>query len=206
MTKKKDKLVRLDIACGQNLTEGFIGMDIHPGKGVKYVGDIFDFWSDESPWKQIPDNSVDEIVANMILEHVPHIIEGHGMKHGFDDCFYLFFDEIYRILKPATFAENNPGIPISGFAKFITPYYSSIRCWQDPTHARAISEASFLYLNAKWREMNKLDHYPIKANFEYFYAYNYDGILINRNEDFRANAVKKENNSVSDLITTIYKR
>ena len=27
------------------------------------------------------------------------------------------------------------------------PYYTSMRCWQDPTHTRAISEATFLYAN-----------------------------------------------------------
>ena len=203
---KKEEVIKLDIACGQNIQEGFVGMDIHPGKDVKYVGDILDFWSEKSPWKKIKDNSVDEIVCNMFVEHIPHIIEGHGMKHGFDDCFYLFFDEIYRILKPATFKEDNPSIPISGFAKFITPYYSSIRCWQDPTHTRAISEASFLYLNAKWREMNRLDHYPIKANFDYFYAYNLDADLVNRNQEFQGKAIKSENNAASDIITTVFKR
>lgn len=197
---------RLDIACGQNIPEGFVGMDINPGKGVKYVGDILDFWSDESPWKQIPDNSVDEINCSMFVEHLPHIIEGHGMKWGYHDCFYLFFDQVYRILKPAEYDENNPNVPLKGFAKIVTPYYSSMRCWQDPTHYRAISETSYLYLNKQWRIDNKLDHYPVTCDFDYTYAYNLSPDIASRNTEFQMNAIRKDNNSVSDLIVTIIKR
>jgi len=206
---KKTKPVRLSLACGQNIPEGFEGVDIHPGKGVKYVGDLFDFWTKDSVWKQIPDNSVDEIEASMLVEHIPHVTylgSKNGMKEGFDDCFYLFFDEIYRVLKKAEFEPDNPNVPTRGFARLITPYYTSMRCWQDPTHARAISEASYLYLNKKWREDNKLDHYPVKCDFDYFYNYNLDGSLANRNQEFQMNAVRTQNNSVSDIIVTIVKR
>lgn len=206
MSKKKEEVIKLDIACGQNLQEGFVGMDIHPGKHVKYVGDIFDFWSDKSPWKQIADNSVDEIVANMIVEHIPHIIEGHGMKHGYDDCFYLFFNEIHRILKPAEFLEDNPNQPIKGFARIVTPYYSSPRAIQDPTHVRNLSEASYLYLNQEWLKANKLDHYPVKADFNFSYAYNLNSRLINRNQEFVGNAILTELNAADDLIVTLIKK
>lgn len=200
------KKVKLDIGCGQNLTKGFEGVDIHPGKNIKYVGDIFDFWTDKSVWKQIPDNSVDEIVGNMIVEHIPHIIEGHGMKWGYDDCFYLFFDEIYRILKKAKFDPENPNIPLNGKATFVTPYYSSMRAWQDPTHYRAISEASYLYLDKKWREDNKLDHYPVKCDFGVMFAHNIDGSLQNRNREYVMEAMRTQINAVPDLSATIYKR
>lgn len=208
MTKKtkEEKPFKLSIACGQNIPEGFVGMDIHPGENVKYVGDILDFWSKDNVWSKIKDNSVDEIECSMFLEHVPHIIEGHGMKHGYDDCFYLFFNEIHRILKPAEFSEDNPNQPIRGFARIITPYYSSPRCWQDPTHVRAICEASYLYLNQEWLKANKLDHYPIKADFNFSYAYNLNGRLQNRNQEFVGNAVLTELNAADDLIVTLIKK
>jgi hypothetical protein len=142
----------------------------------------------------------------MLVEHIPHIIEGHGMKHGYDDCFYLFFNEIHRILKPAEFSEDNPNQPIRGFARIITPYYSSMRCWQDPTHTRAISEASFLYLNQDWLKANKLDHYPIKADFNYSYGYNMNGRLQNRNQEFMDIARVTEINAVDDIIVTLTKK
>jgi len=214
MAKKETKPFKLSIACGQNIPEGFVGMDIVPGKGVKYVGDILNFWGKEgelqgrgkSVWQEIPDNSVDEIDISMFVEHIPHIIEGHGMKWGYDDCFYLFFDQIHRILKPVEFDPSNPNIPIKGFARIVTPYYSSMRCFQDPTHYRAISEASYLYLNKKWREDNKLDHYPVKCDFDYTYGYNLDPALANRNIEFQQLAIKNDINAVSDIIVTLMKR
>lgn len=206
MKKVTEKPFKLSIACGQNIPEGFVGMDIVASKGVKYVGDILDFWSKDNVWSKIPDNSVDEIDCTMFVEHIPHIIEGHGMKAGFDDCFYLFFEQVYRVLKKGEFQPDNPNIPTKGFARIITPYYSSIRCWQDPTHTRAISEASYLYLNQKWLKDNKLDHYPIKADFDFWYSYQLDPALAMRNQELQANAIKKDNNSVSDLVVTLVKR
>lgn len=203
---KEVKPFKLSIACGQNIPEGFVGMDIVPGKGVKYVGDILDFWSKDNVWSQIPDNSVDEIDCTMFVEHIPHIIEGHGMKYGFDDCFYLFFNEVYRILKPGKMDPNNPNVAIEGFARIVTPYYSSPRADQDPTHVRRLCEASYLYLNQKWLKDNKLDHYPTKCDFDFFYAYNVNGRLQNRNQEFVGNALLKELNAADDLIVTIIKR
>ena len=205
-SKMSKKPLKISVACGQNIPEGFVGMDIAPNKGVKYVGDVLDFWSKDSVWKQIKDNSVDEIDVTMFVEHIPHVIEGHGMKWGYDDCFYLFFDEIHRVLKKAEFEPNNPNIATKGFARLVTPYYSSMRCWQDPTHYRAISEASYLYLNKKWREDNKLDHYPVKCDFDYSYAYNLDPSLVNRNQEYQMNAVRTQNNAAGDIIVTVVKR
>jgi len=39
---------------------------------------------------------------------------------------------------------------------FVCPYYSSIRAWQDPTHKRAISEATFLYFDKDWKKPKNL--------------------------------------------------
>lgn len=203
---KTTKPLKLSLACGQNIPEGFVGVDITPSKGVKYVGDLLDFWSEDSVWKQIKDNSVDEIDLQMFAEHIPHIIEGHGMKWGYDDCWYLFFDQVHRVLKKAEFDPNNPNIPIKGFAKIVTPYYSSMRMFQDPTHYRAISEASYLYLNKQWRVDNKLDHYPVKCDFDFFYNYNLDQNLVNRNQEFQGNAIRTQINAVSDIIVTLIKK
>lgn len=203
---KETKPFKLSIACGQNIPEGFVGMDIHAGENVKYVGDILDFWSKDNVWSQIPDESVDEIDCTMFVEHIPHIIEGHGMKHGYDDCFYLFFNEVHRILKKAEFAEDNPNQPIKGFAKIVTPYYSSPRAIQDPTHVRNLCEASYLYLNQDWLKANKLDHYPVKADFNFSYAYNINGRLVNRNQEFVSNAILTEFNAADDLIVTLVKK
>jgi len=89
------------------------------------------------PWN---DDSVDEINCSHFIGQVADIIK--------------FMDECYRILKP------NAKMTVSA------PYYTSIRAWQDPTHKRTISEATFLYFDKDWRAANKLDHYPVKCNFK----------------------------------------
>lgn len=130
------------------------------------------------PFKE---NSVDEIYCAHYVEHVPDLIK--------------FIDEIYRILKPG------------GKALIVAPYYSSMRAWQDPTHKRAISEASFLYFNKGWREQNNLDHYlDIKSDFDFSYSYMITPDWATRNEEARAFAIRHYINVVSDIQVILTKR
>ena len=76
-------------------------------------------------------------------------------------------NEVWRILKPGA------------VATFISPYYSSVRAWQDPTHKQTISENTYLYYNQEWMKNNGLSHYGIKANF------NIMGFEYHINEDFK---------------------
>jgi predicted SAM-dependent methyltransferase len=191
------KQLKLSIAGGQNIPDGFVGMDIYPGKNIKYVGDILNF-GDDSVWKQLKKNSVDQIECSHFIEHIPH-------GNGYNDPFWQFFDEVYRVLKPATFDENNPNIPTSGFATFVAPYYSSMRAWQDPTHQRAISDMTFYYLSKEWREANKLDHYPVKCDFKFAGSYNINGRLMNRNQEFQSNAYQTQINAIDDIVVTLWK-
>jgi hypothetical protein len=188
------KTLKLSLACGQNKPEGFKGVDIAKTKDADYVQDLLKF-----PWDQFKDNSVDEIECSHFVEHIPH-------GDGYNDPFFQFFDEIHRILKPAEFDPNNPNIPIKGFAKITCPYYNSMRCWQDPSHNRAISEASFLYLNKQWRIDNKLDHYPVSCDFDFQYAYNIDGQWAQRNIEAQQFAIKHYTNAVNDIIVTLIKK
>lgn len=194
---KETKPFKLSIAGGQNIPEGFVGMDIHAGENVKYVGDILDF-GENSVWKQLKDGSVDEIECSHFIEHIPH-------GNGYNDPFWQFFDEVYRVLKKPTFAEDNPNIPISGFARFVAPYYSSMRAWQDPTHQRAITDMTFYYLSKEWREANKLDHYPVKCDFKFAGGYNENMRLQNRNNEFKALAYQTEINAIDDIMVTLWR-
>lgn len=118
-----------------------MGVDIAPGKNVKIVHDLMTF-----PWP-FEDNSVDEIECSHYVEHIPH-------GDGYQDPFFKFFDECYRILKP------------KGTMNITTPYYMSMRAFQDPTHMRMITETSYLYIDKDWRKREGLDHYPISCNFK----------------------------------------
>jgi len=123
-------------------------LDIACGKKTKDGFTGVDIWEgaeivadlEKFPWP-FADNSVDEIYCSHYIEHTPDLIS--------------FANELYRIMK------------VGAKAEIIAPYYSSIRAWQDPTHLRAISENTFLYFSKKWREINKLDHYPINVDFDF---------------------------------------
>lgn len=166
--------LKLDLACGQNKTEGYFGVDVAPGSNVDAVVDL-----EVYPWP-IESNSAEDIVCNHYVEHTSDLMK--------------FMNEIYRILKPG------------GKVKFVAPYYNSVRCWQDPTHKRAISEASFLYFNKQWRETNKLDHYPINCDFDYTYGYDVNVLWANRSEEARNFAITHYMNVVNDIHVVLTKR
>jgi len=77
--KSEEKPIRLDLACGNRKTEGFLGVDKEPLKGVDFIQDL------ESYPYPFEDNSVDEINCFHFIEHTKDLIK--------------FMNEIYRILK-----------------------------------------------------------------------------------------------------------
>lgn len=141
--EKKGKRLKIDLACGNNLQKGFIGVDItKKDTQAKIEWDLLKF-----PWEFAKDNSVDYLWCSHFLEHIPH-------GNGYQDPLWQFMDEAYRILK------------VGGMMQILCPYYTSVRAFQDPTHLRFISEPMFLYFNQAWRKLNKLEHYPVRCNFE----------------------------------------
>ncbi len=191
---KTGPVLKLSLACGDNKPEGFKGVDLVKTASTDYIQNLLEF-----PWKQFKDNSVDEIECSHFIEHIPH-------GDGYHDPFFQFFDEVYRILKPAEFDPNNPNIPLKGFMNIICPYYSSMRAWQDPTHQRAISEATFLYLNKQWRVDNKLTHYAVSCDFDFTYGYAIIPEWQNRNQESQAFASAHYLNVISDIQVSLVKR
>lgn len=179
---KADKYIKLDIACGNNKQKGFTGIDISHDSKADIVHDLLSY-----PWP-IDDGQVEEAFCSHYLEHVPH-------GNGYHDPFWDFFNELYRVLKP------------KGTAQFITPYYASVRAFQDPTHMRMITEPTYFYLSQKWRKLNKLEHYPVRCNFE---VINLDHamdpkIVQGRSSEAVQQMVMQSWNIVSDLVVTIKK-
>jgi predicted SAM-dependent methyltransferase len=146
--------------------------------GVEGVDIVFDL--NKKDWTFAKDNSIDQIHVSHFIEHVDSLID--------------FMNECHRILKPG------------GTMSIIAPYYSSVRCWQDPTHKNAISEMTFLYYNKDWREANGLSHYPITADFDFQYGYAFDPYWALKSEEARSFAVKYYINVVSDIQVTLTKK
>lgn len=176
------KSIKLDIACGNNKQKGFIGIDISPDSKADIIQDLNTY-----PWP-IEDNSVEQAFCSHYLEHIPH-------GNGYEDPFWDFFDELYRILKP------------KGTVTFITPYYASARAFQDPTHMRFITEPTYFYLSRKWRKANKLDHYPIKANFDVLKLdHSIDpNVIQGRSQEAVQQLAMQNWNIINDLVVTIKK-
>ena len=164
-----------------------VKLDIACGKRTKPGFKGVDIWEgadivcdlEKFPWP-FEDNSVDEIFCSHYIEHTPDLIS--------------FANELYRILK------------VGAKAEIIAPYYSSIRAWQDPTHLRAISENTFLYFNKAWREVNKLDHYPITSDFDYECRYIIDQAWREKEQEELRFAIKHYINVVSDIHAVLTKR
>jgi len=172
------QLLRLDLGCGSNKKEGFIGVD----NSEECIPDVLcDLGKDKWPWDS---GTVDEVYSSHFLEH----LTGEQRLH--------FFAELHRVLKPGAQA----------FIQ--VPYYSSMRAAQDPTHQwPPICEASFLYVNAEWRKANKIDHYiDDSIDFDFTYGYIFDPAWEARNHEAKLFAAKHYINVVHDLVVTLIKR
>ena len=176
---------KIDLGCGSKKKEGFYGVDLVQCPGVDLVLDLFKFpW----PW---PDNSVDEVFSSHFIEHIPHAC---ACSADHIDPFLKFLDEVWRILKPG------------GKATLIGPYYTSMGAWQDPTHARALSDGTAAYMNKGIREAWNIGHYPVKCDFDYQIAYTVNNDWMVRSEEARQFALKHYANVASDIHFMLTKR
>lgn len=182
---KEGKTIKLNVACGQQKMEGFIGIDKIKTDATDIVFDL-----ETHPWDFIPDNCVDELACSHFVEHVRDLVS--------------FMDEIYRIMKSPYV--NKDGEKVTSKVTIVCPYYSSMRSMQDPFHIRPISEASFLYYNKDWRDANKLDHYGIVSNFDFSYGYQLVPEWANRSQEARDFAIKHYINVITDIFVTLTKK
>ena len=181
---------RLDIACGQQLQTGWMGLDIAEVKapdGAKMIShDVLSF-----PWP-IESNSIYEARCSHFVEHIPHQLDGSSKTRN---GLVLFMEEVYRVMMPL------------GIVTIMCPYYSSQRAWQDPTHIRGITENTFKYFDKKWLESLGMGHYDIKADFEVLTTKMIlDPEYESRNEAAKQNAIKHFINVVLDIHVVLRKR
>lgn len=146
--EKKQPLLRLDLGCGKNRKQGFIGVDAIAFEGVdqvlnlvereapkpyKYDGAATAWAGMQLPFKPWPwaDGSVEEVHSSHFLEH----LTGEERVH--------FFNELYRVMIPG------------GKATISVPHWSSERAYGDPTHKwPPVVFFSLYYLDKAWREVN----------------------------------------------------
>jgi len=109
--------MKLNLGCGDKKIEGFLGLDKIKTEATdeKWDLDVFPY--------PFPDNSVEEILMDNVLEHLEDVI--------------LTMEEIYRICKPGAKVRIN------------VPYFKSNSAFTDPTHKHFFTENSFKYFNKK---------------------------------------------------------
>jgi len=124
--------MKLNLGGGDKKYSGFLNVDISP----EYEPDVL---CDLRKGIPIPDNSVEEIIASHIIEHLPDTKD--------------IMNEIWRVCK------NNAIISI------IVPHERSLMAHADPTHKRVFNEESFKYfcLNGEHYWIHK--SYGIKCKF-----------------------------------------
>lgn len=132
-------LIRLDLACGQTKKGGYIGVDYKDLSSKYPAGEFKQVNLEQYPWP-FEDSSVYEIYCSHYVEHISDL--------------KAFMEEVYRILVPM------------GSVTLIGPYWANVRCWQDFTHKRALTDVTMKYFDQTWLKANGLDHYDVKADFE----------------------------------------
>jgi len=125
--------MKLLLGGGNIKQEGYTNLDILPLENVDIVADIT---------KGIPleNNSVDAVLANNILEHLPDTI--------------FIMREIWRVCKP------NAKVIIK------VPYFKSTAAFKDPTHVRFFTERTMEYFDHSYVGNGSLPEYLIGFDYK----------------------------------------
>lgn len=206
--------LKLDIGCGKNKKEGFIGVDIIDFEGVDLVADLgqkqwrfesvpadlrvrVDFVPAErssSPhgFYFLPNDSVSEVHCSHFIEHLTNLNDRWERVN--------FFNELYRILKPGATAQ------------LFFPHWCSNRHYGDPTHKEPFSEMGFYYLKREWRMANaphteaEFNPNGYSCDFDATWGYSlHPHLTQGRHQDYVQNALQFWKEAAQDLIATLVK-
>jgi SAM-dependent methyltransferase len=193
--------IKLDLGCGSNKREGFLGVDRRKFDGVDAVADL----SRPGKWRFseqhigglelpldggngfiIPDSSIAEAHCSHFLEHLtgPQRVQ--------------FMNELYRVLRPG------------GTAMIITPYWCSSRAYGDFTHQwPPVGEMFFFYLNRDWRMKNAPDNDAqwnpdgYTCDFDWSYGYGMSAEIMTRSAQSQQFALANYKEAAQDLHATL---
>ncbi len=114
----------LNIGCGKDYREGWLNVDLSLGIRADEHFDAFTF-----PW-DLPSSHFETVVVNHLVEHIPHQVPDYS-----GDGFYVFFEEVYRVLRPG------------GKVSVAVPYWKHANAVVDPTHTRVVHPKAFDFFN-----------------------------------------------------------
>lgn len=180
--------VRIDLGCGKNKREGFLGVDQFALPGVDVV---FNMAAQAWPWA---DDSVDEAHCSHFIEHLTNFGDKWERVH--------FFNELHRVLKSGA------------KCSMIFPHWASSRFYGDPTHKEPLSEWWSFYLLKSWRAVNAphCDHdqapgpQAYTCDFDVTYGYNLHPSMHTRNAEYQMTALTFWKEAAQDIVATLTKR
>jgi hypothetical protein len=172
--------VKIDIGCGPNKKEGFVGVDQYPFPGVDHVVQI-----GKAPLP-FADGEVEEVHASHFVEHL----------NAAERC--ALFNELFRVMKP--------GAKMT----MIVPHWGSSRAYGDPTHQwPPIGEMWFYYLKREWR-MTQAPHtdksnWPegYDCDFEATWGYSMHPAFATRNAEYQQFAMSYYREGAQDIHATL---
>lgn len=109
-------MIRLNLGSGHETRDGWTNLDLVPGPGVDIVFDLETCATTPLP---LADDSVGEIRASHVLEHIDEIL--------------AMMQELHRVAAPGC------------VLRAMMPHGGHDDAWADPTHKRAMSINSFHY-------------------------------------------------------------
>lgn len=86
----------------------------------------------------------------------------------------------------------------NAFMMVVCPSVRSERAFQDPTHRRFITQATFFYLAAPERKAMGLAHYNVDCDFEGNVVFSHDGEYASRAAEVQQRAFKEAWNVLFD--------
>jgi SAM-dependent methyltransferase len=171
--------MKVNLGSGYKRIDGFVNVDDDPLVSPDYVVNLE---KDKLPF---PDNSVDEIIAHHILEHI-----GEG--------FIPLMQEIYRVCK------NDAIIDI------IVPHHFHEMFISDPTHKRPITVDGMMLFSKKFNREHIAKHgsssgMGLKFNVDFeitWYDYDYDVFYESMIADYKYRRETGKTTKEEDFLVT----
>jgi len=168
--------LKLDLGCGKNKREGFIGVDSRAFEGVDVVADLTKRW----PWD---DGSVAEVNASHVVEH----LDGPERIH--------FVNELYRVLQP-----GGKATIITPHWCSQRAYGDMTHKWPP------VSEFWYYYLAKDWRAVNAPHNDGYTCDFAATWGYSLRPDVAIRAQEFQFFSMSNHKEACMDTIATLVKR
>lgn len=167
--------MKLDLGCGKNKKEGFIGVDSRPFDGVDVVTDLRKPW----PWEN---DSVDEVHCSHFVEHLTAPERIH------------FANELHRVLKT-----GGKAAIITPHWASARAYGDLTHQWPP------VAEWWYFYLSKDWRATNAPHNDEYTCDFSATWGYGLHPSLLARNQEYQNHAATFFKEAAQDLHASLTK-